>query len=61
VIGMRSGMGTKRGADTADPGATGALTTGMEGVKQRRRPPTNIKGLKKGPRKRPKKNPSKLK
>lgn len=51
MIGMRSGMGTKYGADKADPGATGALKSGMEGTKKKRRgkrkAPTNIKGLKK--------------
>lgn len=46
MIGMRSGMGTKYGADTADPGAVGALKSGAEG-KKKRKAPTNIKGLKK--------------
>lgn len=42
MIGMRSGLGTKYGADTADPGAVGPLKTGQV---KRRKPPKNIKGL----------------
>ena len=46
MIGMRNGMGQKGRAVTADPGAVGPLTTGLEGIRKRKAP-TNIKGLKK--------------
>ena len=51
MIGMRSGMGTKFGADKADPGAVGRLKSGAEakGAKGKKKAkgkfPTNIKGL----------------
>ncbi len=50
---MRSGMGTKYGADVADPKAVGALKTGAVkgGKRKRRKVPANIKGLKTGSKK----------
>lgn len=44
---MRSGMGTKYGADTADPGAIGPMQKEPRPPKRKRKVPTNIKGLKK--------------
>lgn len=46
MIGMRSGMGQKYGADTADPGAVGVLVGKEKTKKRRRKVPKNIKGLK---------------
>ena len=54
MIGMRSGMGTKYGADTADPGSMGKLKSGAP-VKRARKAPANIKGMAK--KKRPTKKP----
>ncbi len=55
MIGMRSGMGTKYGADKADPGAVGRLKSGAEAQgkgKGKKKPtkgkgkfPLNLKGL----------------
>lgn len=55
MIGMRSGMGTKYGADKADPGAVGRLKSGAgsvgkgkgKGKARKRKAPANIKGMKK--------------
>ncbi len=47
MIGMRSGMGQKYGADTADPGNAGTQRVGPKPPKRKRRVPTNIKGIKK--------------
>ncbi len=52
MIGMRTGMGTKYGADTQDEGAYGAPQTEphSRGKRKRRRAPKNIKGLLTGTR-----------
>jgi len=47
VIGMRSGLGTKYGADKADPGAVGPLQKEPRPRKRKRKVPKNVKGLKK--------------